>query len=222
MVHCAGIIGCNQNNNLISGISPEASLMSISNALTVNPNISSQLADGFNFAVNNQASIISNSWGDQGGAAFSNLKSTILETSILNALNNGRNGRGCVVVFAAGNQAPNMDYPGTFFDDIILVGSIDRNGNRASTSAFGNQLDIVAPGVSILSAGLNNTTRLESGTSMACPMASGIAALILSVNPCLSQKAVHDIICKSGQKVGGVTYNSTSRDPQLGDWHQEM
>ncbi len=220
--HCAGIIGCNQNNNLISGISPEASLMSISNALTVNPNISSQLADGFNFAVNNQASIISNSWGDQGGAAFSNLKSTILETSILNALNNGRNGRGCVVVFAAGNQAPNMDYPGTFFDDIILVGSIDRNGNRASTSAFGNQLDIVAPGVSILSAGLNNTTRLESGTSMACPMASGIAALILSVNPCLSQKAVHDIICKSGQKVGGVTYNSTSRDPQLGDWHQEM
>ena len=66
----------------------------------------------------------------------------------------------------------------------ITVGAIDKNKNKASFSNFGNNVDIWAPGVDIQSAvGIFGDAMLKSGTSMAAPLVSGIAANILANNP---------------------------------------
>ena len=80
------------NNYLIAGVASNCKIMSISHPLTSYPNIAQSLADGFNFAWNNGASVISNSWG---GIA----QSDILDDAIEASLTYGRNGLGCVVVF---------------------------------------------------------------------------------------------------------------------------
>jgi subtilisin family serine protease len=63
----------------------------------------------------------------------------------------GRGGRGSVIIFAAGNYAPVMDYPANSNNNILTVGSINSNGYRSSSSGYGTQLDVVAPGNNILS-----------------------------------------------------------------------
>lgn len=161
-----------------------------------------------------------NSWGDQGGTHYNNLHSSLLESAIDDALTNGRNGLGCVVTFAAGNYAPAIDYPASYRSDILCVGSINSSGSRHSTSGYGTELDVVAPGVNILSTLPNNQTVPMSGTSMATPHVAGIAALILSVNPNLTQYQVRDIIESTCTKVGSYSYSTTSGRGN-GTWNSE-
>ncbi len=220
--HVAGTIAAERNNNLqVVGVAPNSSIMSISNELTISPTISEELANGISWAWQNGADIINNSWGDQGGAFFGDLHSTLLEDAILNAINNGRNGLGTIVVFAAGNKAPAMDYPATFHPDILTVGSIMSDGSKSIFSGFGTQLDIIAPGSGIYSTLPNNTIGSLSGTSMAAPHVSGIAALILSANPNLTGKEVRDIIEKTSQKISSFSYTNVSGRPN-GTWNSQV
>ncbi len=143
------IIGAKSNNNLgVAGIAPNSPLMSISNNLMISPDYNQKVADGFNFARINGASVISNSW-------FSPTLQAILTDAIQNAISNGRNGRGCVVVFATGNDNSTVRYPANAIPDIIAVGAMSPCGERKSPSScdgegwgnnFGTTLDIVAPG----------------------------------------------------------------------------
>ena len=137
------------NNLQVVGVAPQSEIMSISHTLSITPNISEELANGINWAWQNGAHIINNSWGDQGGQFFDQLHSTLLEDAISNALNNGRNGLGTVLVFASGNQSPVIDYPANSNPSIITVGAINSTGNRSNFSGFGNELDVVAPGSNI-------------------------------------------------------------------------
>lgn len=218
----AGTIGAEKDNNLqIVGVAPQSEIMSISHTLSITPNISEELANGINWAWQNGAHIINNSWGDQGGQFFNQLHSALLEDAINNALNNGRNGLGTILVFASGNQSPAIDYPANSNPNIITVGAIASSGNRSSFSGFGNELDVVAPGSSILSTIPNQGTASWNGTSMAAPHVAGIAALILSVNPDLTVQEVNTIIESTAQKVGGYSYSNNSNRPN-GIWNNEM
>lgn len=87
--------------------------------------------------------------------------------------------KGGVVIFAAGNDNLPYGAPGNY-DGCISVGAISRTGSRASFSNYGNWLDICAPGVDIVSTNINGRYATFSGTSMACPHVSGVAALIAS------------------------------------------
>jgi serine protease len=215
-VHCAGTIGAIKDNNLqVVGVAPESTLFSISNSLGGNANSRMKRADGINWAVQNGVDIISNSW--RSGVQFD-----VIDDAIDNALNNGRNGLGTIIVFAAGNGSGSpIDYPANYHPNILAIGSITSIGQRSSFSNIGTQLDVVAPGSSILSTGLNNSINTKSGTSMATPHVAGVAALILSVNPCLSVQQVNDIIESTSQKVGGYSYTNSSTHPN-GTWNNEM
>lgn len=148
---CAGIVGAQQNNSIgVSGVSPSIRLMSISINLLFS-DTPQQLANGFNWAWQNGADVISNSWGGYN-------PSTIIDDAITNTLTNGRNNKGTVVVFAAGNENnTNIRYPGNSNPDILVVGAISPCGERKSFtscdgetvwgSCYGTQLDVVAPGV---------------------------------------------------------------------------
>ncbi|GAB3413015.1 S8 family serine peptidase [Niabella aquatica] len=249
---CAGIIGAYSNNSTgVAGIASNCPLMSISNSLASTPNSRQKRADGFYYAVNNGASVISNSWG-------SAVMYQIIDDAIDYALTNGRGGLGCVVVFAAGNDNSSVSYPANSNPDIVVVGAISPCGQRKSPSScdtettwgsnYGTELDVVAPGVLIPTTDITGTggynpyipihpwsggTKISTdysdqsytvwfnGTSAATPHVAGVAALVLSINPNLTQKQVANIIEQTSQKVGGYSYTTTSGRPN-GSWNNEM
>ena len=214
--HVAGTIAAIKDNTLqIVGVAPQATLISVSNSLAGSPNSRIRRADGINWAWQNGADIISNSWG-------SAVQYDVIDDAIENALTNGRDGKGTIVVFATGNDFGNVAYPANSNPNILAVGSVTSTGVRSGFSNFGNELDVVAPGSDILSTITGNGTDTFSGTSMATPHVSGIAALILSVNPDLTAQDVNNIIESTAQKITGYNYlsipirNNGTWNPQVG------
>lgn len=219
--HVGGIIGANHNGVQVAGVAPNVTILSISHSLTITQTLSKELASGIGYARTKGASIINNSWGDQGGMYYDEMHSAILEDAINTAITTGRNGKGMIVVFASGNKnIATADYPGNCNSDILVVGSINSSGNRSYFSSYGNCLDIVAPGSDILSTLPNNKIGYKSGTSMAAPHVAGIAALLLSVNPNLTGKQVVNIIEKSAHKLPSYTYSAISGRTN-GTWNNE-
>jgi subtilisin family serine protease len=242
---CAGIIGANSNNELgVSGIAPNCPLMSISNKFApAGPADLQKIAAGIEFAREKGASVISCSWGDIA-------QNDDIDVAITRALTQGRGGLGCVVVFSAGNfivyisTDDDIHYPANSNDEIIVVGALNPCGERKSPSScdneyswgshYGEKLDVVAPGVFIPTTdrqGLNayneqidtagNYYQYFRGTSAACAHVAGIAALILSENPNLTNMQVSDIIETTAQKVGGYNYKYYGIRPN-GKWNNEM
>ena len=225
----AGIAGAATNNNQgIAGVAPNTKMLSVSfppNGIGLST-LSEKLADGINWAVAKNADVINNSWG----FVTSTFSSAILESAINLASTQGRGGKGCIVVFAAGNEATpsmgSMRYPANNPNlNILTVGAIRPDGQKASFSAYGTNLDLVAPGVCILSTTSGSTVGTEEGTSFAAPHVAGVAALMLSVNPCLTRQQVYDIIEQTAQKVNNTvspfTYNLTAGRPN-GAWSNKV
>lgn len=212
--HCAGIAAAVRNNGLqVAGVAPEAKIVSISNSLIGITNSRLKRADGFVWAYQNGVDIISNSWG-------SSTEHPAINTAIADAFKYGREGKGCIVVFAAGNGGNEIPvaYPANCNDKIIAVGALDTVGNVARFSQTGAKLDVVAPGVAILSTVPNNQVVSWDGTSMACPHVAGLAALILERNPRLTVTQVNDIIEKNTKKVGTDEYNEVHKN---GTWNRK-
>ena len=87
--------------------------------------------------------------------------------------------KGGLVVFAAGNEGIQYGPPGNY-EPCLAVGAISTSGNRASFSNYGDWVDLCAPGTSIISTHPGSSYISYSGTSMACPHVSGVAALVVS------------------------------------------
>jgi subtilisin family serine protease len=219
---CAGIIGAARNNVVggitigIAGVAPNCKIMSISNSLQANIASWEARANGINWAWKNGASVISNSWG-------SSVVTQKITEAIDSAVIRGRNGLGCVVVKSSGNgNSTTVTFPGAH-PWVITVGAINRNGQRlvsssTSGSNYGNDLNVVAPGVDTWSTNLNGNYTYSFGTSYAAPHVSGIAALILSVNPNLKERHVREIIESTSQALSGYPPNNPSRP----NWNNQV
>lgn len=192
----AGIIAAQHNSIGIAGVAPNTKLMDISCSMSATPTISEELSNGINNAWQHGADVLNLSLGTQGGAGYENLHSALLENSLNNALTKGRNGKGCIVVVAAGNNHI-IEYPASANSDFLVVGSISSDGKLADNSGRGKQLDVVAPGVGIKSTDSNGDYFSDEGTSYAAPYVAGLAALILSEDSSLTQKQVCDLIIAS-------------------------
>lgn len=121
--------------------------------------------------------VLNNSWG---GGGYSAALDSAIQAS---------NNAGILFVAAAGNSGTNNDttaqYPANFTSpNVISVAASDQNDQLASFSCYGaSTVDLAAPGVSIYSTLPNNRYGIYSGTSMATPLVSGVAALAWAYKP---------------------------------------
>ena len=188
--HCAGIAAATINNTLgIAGISQSA-IMAEKVLDSDGSGSSSTTAEAIRHAADSGADIISMSLG----AAES---THIMEEACRYAWE-----KGCILVAAAGNDGTSLvSYPAAY-DTVIAVGSVGKTGLRSPFSNYGTNLELVAPGESILSTAPGNTYSLKSGTSMACPHVSGVAALVLSRYPGMSNLEVRKRLADTADDLG--------------------
>jgi hypothetical protein len=133
--------------------------------------------------------------------------------AIDDAIEMAYNDYGVTIVCGSGNAGnASVGYPASN-PYAISVGATNESDGKANISNYGSNLFVSAPGKSIYSLIIGNGYNLDDGTSFAAPMVSGIIALMYSVNPCLTNEQVKDIIKNSSDQVGGYDYNWNASDP---------
>ncbi|MBL8180654.1 MAG: S8 family serine peptidase [Blastocatellia bacterium] len=202
--HCAGIIGAEGNNGFgVAGINWKVKIMPLKFLGRGGSGTTEDAISAINYVIDRKKAgvnirIISGSFG-------SNQYSRGLEDAIRAA-----GDAGILFVAAAGNDGTNNDrlphYPSNYdLPSVVSVAALDRNDNLTSFSNFGNgSVHIAAPGKDILSTWLGGGFRSISGTSMATPYVSGIAALIVSQNPKISVTDLRKKLMSSVDKLDGL------------------
>ena len=220
--HCAGTIGARGDDGSgVAGVNWNVSLMAVK---FLDANGSGSLANAIkaiDYARINGAKIMSNSWG--GGPKMSTLEDAIELTRQA----------GILFVAAAGNDGSDNDvtpaYPASYdSDNIISVAAVDARGDLADFSNYGvMRVDIAAPGVGIYST-VPGGFDTYSGTSMATPHVSGVAALLLADQPNLTYQELKAKLFSSARPLrslqgaiatGGIldAYYALSGDPTPAD-----
>jgi major intracellular serine protease len=174
--HVAGTIAANQNNTGVVGVAPACKLL-ILKALDDNGSgYSSWIVNAINYATDwkgpngEKVTAISMSLGGPDDINEHQAIKRAVENNVL-------------VICAAGNSGDNdfntdeMDYPAAY-SEVISVGAVDLNFNPATFTNTNEEVDLVAPGVDIISTYLEGSYAVLSGTSMATPHVSGAAALL--------------------------------------------
>lgn len=186
--HVAGTIGAVGNNGIgITGVAWQTALLPLKFIDRMGGSLVDAIA-AIQYAVAMKANVINASWG--GPADSRALRKTIAAAG--NA--------GVLFVAAAGNSGADSDsrpmYPAAFpLDNIISVAAVDAEGQLARFSNFGKRsVDVAAPGVDVLSCIPGNDYKKYSGTSMAAPHVSGIAALLKSMYPKRSMRDIRDLL----------------------------
>lgn len=116
---------------------------------------------------------------------------------------------GITIVAAAGNNNDNLaeeKYTPASFPEVICTVAVDTTKYKASYSNWGTSKDLSAPGTDILSTYLDNTYKIMSGTSMACPFMTCCVAYLLSHKDTLSPDAVYNTLLNNTKR-GGGTHN---------------
>ncbi len=257
---CAGVAVAEENGSGVVGVAPGCALMPIRTTGFLDDETIETL---FDWAVKKGASVISCSWGP---SAVSYPLSLRQKAAITRAATKGRRGKGCVIVFAAGNanrptngvinesgwernalNGPTKWYGGfTVHPDVITVAACTSLNRKATYSNWGTEISVCAPsnnappGIGLPNLGfvatppeiqgdtpglgIVTTDRVGNlgydqsnyaydfgGTSSACPLVAGVAALVLSANPQLKAREVRQIIEQTTDKI--VDPNP---DPQFG------
>ncbi len=204
--HVAGTIAAIGNNMTgIIGIAPGAKVIAVKGMDQSGSGYDSWLAEAIIYAANNGADVINNSWIGTG-------YSKVIEEAV-----NYAHSLGVVVVAAAGNDGKEVqDYYPAALNNVITVAASEYGDSPAYFSNWGNKIDVVAPGVDILSLRASGTsmgnvvgsyyTRAD-GTSMAAPQVAGLAALILSRHPEFSNEQVRQVICTSAKGYLSMGFN---------------
>jgi len=221
----AGIVAAKRDNSIgIAGIADFAQIIPIN--IFYGGESYSDLANAINWAWNQGgADILQNSWSYNSTQIID-----VVKNAINNAYTNGRNGKGCVIVFSSGNYHPDGSEPVKFngvafpanLPNVIAVGAVARDGNISLYSSRGPEIDLVAPSGQDLSPNVwtidrmgaagysaGNYTSTFSGTSAAAPEVSGVAALVLAKFPNLTAAEVKNLLVQNATDMGPTGFDNT-------------
>lgn len=200
--HCAGIIAATANNNVgIAGVASNINVKIMSLKIHGGTNGKGSVANAIKaikYATMMGADICNLSWGSTNYNEA--LEQTIKESSML-------------FIAAAGNSGSDNDtvpvYPASLpLDNIISVTFVNPNGSLTVKSNYGaTSVDIAAPGVDILSTVVGNY-RASSGSSMAAPHVSGIAAILYSSTSSLYASNVKELLLRNYKPLTNLTYST--------------
>jgi subtilisin-like proprotein convertase family protein len=230
---CAGVAVADENGVGVVGLAPECRLMPIRWSGSVSD---LDIREQFDHARTNGADVISCSWGV---AAKAFTLSTSMKRTITRAATEGRNGKGCVILFAAGNESSDIDdLPRTrsgfaIHPDVIAVAASNSNDVQSHYSNFGDRIWICAPSSGAGGLGIVTTDRRGSkgyqsgdyttierfgGTSSSTPLAAGLCGLMLSINPDLTAEDVREILKDTAEKIDQQDgeYNQDGHSPKYG------
>jgi thermitase len=202
--HVAGTVTANTNNGIgVAGVSFNSQL-AICRALSGPLGVGStaDIANCVRYVHDKGAKVISMSFG--GGA------STTLQSAMNYAWENG-GPNGSVLVAAAGNDGDaTLNYPAAY-PNVVSVAATDDADARASFSNANADVEIAAPGVDIVSTWRDGGYNTISGTSMATPHASGVAAVIRTLNSSLTASQAVARLDSATDDLGPA-----GRDPNFG------
>jgi subtilisin family serine protease len=201
--HVSGIIGAVRNGTGIDGIAPAVRIMAV-RAVPDGDERDKDVANAIRYAADNGAQIINMSFG----------KSHSPRKGAVDAAVKYAESKGVLMIHAAGNDGENLaeaeNYPTPAYQgggraaNWIEVGASSWKGGSDLPASFSNygqqQVDVFAPGVDILSTVPGGTYERESGTSMAAPVVSGVAALLMSYFPQLTAADVKRVILESATR----------------------
>lgn len=209
--HVAGIAAGIGNNSIgIAGVSWSAKIMPVQVLDNGGGGNEDDVAEGIYHAVSNGAQIINLSLGgsrfdsDTGQFLTCEQRFPTMSNAIQTALDNG------VLVVAASGNAYGPVYCPAAIDGVIAVGSTNRYDGRPSYSNYGPELDIAAPGgdsYDIDSTMPGGGYGGKHGTSMATPYVSGLAALLWSMAPSLTDEQVFDLIKDNAVDLGATGWD---------------
>ena len=179
--YVAGIIGARANEDYGRGIAPDTSLYSLRVLGDDGSGSSAGIMAGIRHAITLNVDLINMSLG---GTSYSGIEQTVINEAY---------DAGIMVIAASGNDGRNSIHYPAAYEHVISVAATDQNNNRASFSNYGATVDLAAPGVDIPSTGNDNSYQSLSGTSVACPIVTGEAAVLLSAGlPALEGKSGKD------------------------------
>jgi len=200
--HVSGILAAVANNGGIIGTAPGSGIYGVKVLSSSGSGTYSDVISGIKWSADNNMDIASLSLGGPASQALCDAVSSAFS-------------KGVLVIAAAGNdgkrpgKGDNVGYPANCAD-AIAVAATNQDDTRASFSSTGPQVEISAPGVGIYSTYLGNTYKTFSGTSMATPHVSGVAALVFASGDYTNQD-VRTILQQTANDLG-----SSGRDSKYG------
>ena len=195
--HVAGTIAATQNNGVgIAGVAHNVKIMAIRVVPDDADELDSDIVEGYLYAANNGAKIINCSFGkknNEGGMVVRDAINAIAKKGVLVVVSAGNDSMG---PFSWHDIDTNLKYPASFDSaNMIVIASTQSDGKMSSFSNIGKVgVDVASPGSNIYSTVNNGQYSMASGTSMAAPNASGVAAMVMGYYPNLKVNSIKKIL----------------------------
>ena len=203
---CAGIAAASGNNGIgIAGVNWNALIMPIKVLGSSGSGSNLAVSNGIVWAADNGADVLSLSLGGGGGVTMEN------------AVNYAHSLGSIIVASRGNNNNTNASYPASF-TNVMAIGALSPCNERTSPtscdgetwwgSSYGADLDVMAPGTRIHTTGVGGGfIPAFNGTSAAAPFVAGVASLISSYAPLLTNDEIRDVIQTTAVDIGAPGFD---------------
>jgi subtilisin family serine protease len=192
--HVAGTIAALDNGFGVVGVAPEAHIYAAKSFDSKGKGVTSDIIQGIEWCMDQDVHIINMSFGTtESSKALELAISKAAEAGILLVAASGNTGGQNTVLYPARDR------------NVVAVAASTKGDEIAAFSSSGPEVDITGPGADIYSTYKGYRYKTLSGTSMACPHVTGVAALVLSAAPQLSAEEIEELIYATATPLDGFS-----------------